>query len=107
MYARRLVLRIESPFDNQLRQRIQSVAENRDQWAELEKDCLLVEAALATNRIVISLDETARNLFRHAAMKVGQLREVLWANPADEKEEVEMWISNNCAGGQNRRLGQS
>ncbi|AGP37620.1 hypothetical protein [Sorangium cellulosum] len=45
------------------------------------KDMLLVEAALASDRRVISLDEKVRRHFAVLAASVADLRSVHWANP--------------------------
>ncbi|HLJ25892.1 MAG TPA: hypothetical protein VKY85_04220 [Candidatus Angelobacter sp.] len=107
MYARRRVRHIESPHDPHLRRRIHATTETRRQWIELEKDCRLVEAALVTDKIVVSLDDAARTLFRKSAVKVDELRNILWANPSKPDEEVGTWISAGCTTQQNRALGRT
>ena len=73
------------------------------------KDCHLIEAALATNLCVISLDDTAKNLFSAMIISIADLRTVLWVNPVREHEEVIGWLKNGApaegARGQQWRLG--
>jgi hypothetical protein len=71
----------------------------------MEKDCLLIEAALATNRIILSLDETARGHFERSCGKVGELRSIMWANPFRPEEGVVTWIRTGCERMPDRCLG--
>jgi hypothetical protein len=60
------------------------------------KDAHLIEAARATDRIVVSLDERARALFREAALEVSELRVVMWANPDNQEEGVVEWLDRGA-----------
>jgi hypothetical protein len=61
--------------------------------AEMEKDLHLVEAALATDGIIVSCDEAARRRFAQAARTVRQLRNVVWVNPARmDGEAAREWL---------------
>lgn len=51
------------------------------------KDLHLIEAALAADRIVISLDDNARAFFRVDAAK-----EVVWVNPVDQGGHAICWL---------------
>ena len=68
MYGRRLVIQIEVN-DETLRGRIDA-AVHRDQKAIAEKDVHLIEAAIATDRLVTSQDESARGVFKDASDRV-------------------------------------
>ncbi len=57
-----------------------------------QKDLHLVEAALATDKIVISLDDRARTeLAVHAAA------EVMWVHPVDEGGHLIYWLRSGAA----------
>jgi hypothetical protein len=105
MHARRLVRRIQSPFDQNLRGRIEAATVSRKEWIQLEKDCILVEAALVTDKIILSLDDAARNLFRQSSAKVGELRSIHWANPCRAEEQAADWIASGCFAAHRRTLG--
>jgi len=47
----------------------------------MEKDLHLIEAALITDRLVLSLDDKARALFCGLASSVGIVRTIDWRNP--------------------------
>ncbi|MGK3962379.1 hypothetical protein WMF38_55890 [Sorangium sp. So ce118] len=54
---------------------------DREARQAVAKDMLLVEAALATDRRVLSLDEKVRRQFSVLATSVADLRSLHWANP--------------------------
>lgn len=105
MTARRRIRRIESQFNAQLRIRLRAATNTAGEWDELEKDCILIEAALSSDRAIISLDDTARELFRVRSVRVGEIREVIWVNPARAEELVIEWIAAGCALANERTLG--
>jgi hypothetical protein len=66
--------------------------------AEMTKDLCLIEAALATDKIVISLDDnTARKFFSEASVKIDELKDIVWVNPdkVDEEQPIE-WLRNGA-----------
>jgi len=66
-----------------------------------QKDLHLVEAALATDRIVISLDETAR-----VELSVPAAAEVMWVHPVDEGGHVVYWLNKGAEPVDAWKLGQ-
>ena len=60
------------------------------------KDCLLIELALETDKIIVSLDETAREAFRKASQSVADLRNICWVNPVLPEEKGLEWLENNA-----------
>lgn len=69
------------------------------------KDLHLVEAALATDNVVASMDDIARNLFHQAAKPVKELRKVTWVNPTKETEQGINWLKSGARPEKKRRLG--
>lgn len=69
------------------------------------KDAHLVEAACQTDRIVISRDETVRDLFRRACPELHEIRDICWANPEIEDERVVDWLVSGARSEVARRLG--
>jgi hypothetical protein len=64
----------------------------------MTKDLCLIEAALATDKIVISLDDnTARKFFSEASVKIDELKDIVWVNPdkVDEEQPIE-WLRNGA-----------
>jgi hypothetical protein len=66
-----------------------------------QKDVHLVEAALATDRIVISLDDRART-----ELSVPAAAEVMWVHPVDEGGHVIYWLRNGAAPVTEWKLGR-
>jgi hypothetical protein len=66
-----------------------------------QKDLHLVEAALVTDRIVISLDETAR-----AELSVPAAAEVMWVHPVDKGGHVVYWLNKGAEPIDAWKLGQ-
>jgi len=69
------------------------------------KDCHLLEASLAADNIVVSLDDKVRFHFTAAAESIGEIREVVWVNPDKEDEEVTAWLEEGAEPEPHRQLG--
>jgi hypothetical protein len=92
MFSRKLVELMGDVRDDALRHQLRSCALSDSKWRAMEKDAHLVEAALRADRIVISRDERVRALFRAACPSIRELRDILWANPEIEVEQVISWL---------------
>lgn len=106
MYARRKIDRISNPPENEeLRAKIVNTARSEKQSENMEKDFHLLQAALATDQTIISLDETIRRLFKRASQQVGEIRNIIWVNP--DKTAVEhpiAWLQNGAPSEAPRKL---
>lgn len=58
----------------------------------MKKDVLLISAATATDRIILSLDDNARRHFAAAATDIPLLRDIVWMNPAGDFENLTNWL---------------
>jgi hypothetical protein len=96
MDARKKVIRVGSVKDNELRGEIELAAPSDAKRYEMLKDTHLIEAALRVAAPIISADDFARNLFKAATLKVGRLRQVVWANPAKPDEYVLTWLEEGA-----------
>jgi len=85
-------------INSDLWKQIESIAANDNECWEMTKDLRLIEAALATDKIVISLDDnTARTLFSRASNKVNELQHIVWVNPDKiETEKPIEWLKNGA-----------
>ena len=89
--------------------KVQDVADVRNEQLRAEapntpsaqKDLHLIEAALATDRIVISLDNRART-----ELAVHTAAEVMWVNPVDEGGHVIYWLNKGAEPVDEWKLGQ-
>ncbi len=66
-----------------------------------QKDLHLVEEALATDKIVISLDDLART-----ELSVRAAAEVMWVHPVDEGGRVIYWLNKGAEPVDEWKLGQ-
>jgi hypothetical protein len=97
---------IEPPTDEELRGTIAEFAASGEDRAAMEKDAFLLEAALVTaDRMVASLDETARALFRALAGKLPRIGKVVWINPGSEDDSAVAWLKSGAKPAPARRLG--
>ena len=106
MDARRKIDRIIDPPENEnLCTKIVNTARSERQSEDIEKDFHLLQAALATDQTVISLDEIIRGLFRQASQSVGEIRNIIWVNPDRTAEEHPIaWLQDGAPPEANRRL---
>ena len=104
MNARRRIERIDPPEDENLRAKISSTARSEKQIEVIEKDFHLLQAAIATDHTIISLDEIVRGLFAHASQRVGEIRNIIWVNPDRSAEEPITWLQNGAPPEGHRQL---
>lgn len=93
MTSRRRVLNVSVHAASTVRARVESTAASLKDREAISKDCLLIEAALEADRIVLSLDETVRVLFARATLKVVEMRDIVWVNPTIEDEQCDAWLT--------------
>lgn len=94
------------PPSEKMRHKIEGAAATKKREADaLRKDFHLVEAAIATDRTVVSLDETVRKLFKAAAHEVAAIRKIVWVNPDDTDEQPLDWLKDGAKAENARMLG--
>ena len=105
MIARKRWHNVKPPVNQALHDKIEQTATHENEIEEMRKDFHLLEAALATDQTIISLDETVRQCFAQAAQHVGEIRTIVWVNP-DHKEEEEplVWLQNGAQPEDHRQL---
>jgi len=105
MVARKKLVLDDVAEDTILREAIDDAAETERTRLAMLKDVHLVEAAHATDRTVVSLDDTVRGLFGAASRRVRVLRIVVWANPRHEDEGCSAWLEDGAPPDKHRQLG--
>lgn len=96
---------IEPESDNEIRETIAETAASEKDKDAMEKDAFLLEAALATtDRMVISLDEMAKGLFRQLAEKLPRIGKIVWINAALEEDSALEWLRSGAKSESRRRL---
>ena len=96
---------IQDVRSDELRERLAAAAPSAPARRAIAKDAHLVEAACATDRIVVSLDEEVRGHLSGVCPQVIEVREILWANPGREEENVAAWLERGARVEKKRKLG--
>ncbi len=91
--------------NEELWKQIEGTAASDSEREAMFKDFCLIEAALATDKTVISLDERVRRLFGQAAGQVPEIRDLVWVNPDKPEEEPIEWLRDGGIAESERRLG--
>ena len=105
MDARRKIERINPPEYVEIQDKVTNTASDEDEIETIQKDFHLLQAALATDQTIISLDETVRGLFKRASQQVGEIRNIIWVNPDKTTEEHPIpWLQNGAPPEPHRRL---
>jgi hypothetical protein len=105
MFARRLVHNLNTPINEELHLKIEDLAINDKKRAAMLKDVHLIEAALLADKIIISIDRTAKGYFQEIMQEIVVLKQITWANPCIDEEEVIDWLTNGAELEEKRLLG--
>jgi hypothetical protein len=95
MRSRRKVIDLENVENEEVRRQVRSSP-------AVLKDLHLVEAALATDHIVVSLDERA-----HRDLAVEATKDVVWVNAAQKGGHAIYWLRNGAPDKEEWKLGWS
>ena len=108
MVARKKLVTLKAiPIDPDLWEFLENLVENDNQRAKIVKDIHLLEAALASDQRIVSLDDnTARKWFNQAAIDHPPLQEIVWVNPDVEAEQPIDWLKRGAPEEPQRMLGQ-
>ncbi len=89
----------------EFRKKIEDTAENEKAKKEIEKDGLLYDAALQTDNIVVSRDDTVRKHLIKACETVNELKCIVWVNPTIPNEKPLEWLKTGAKPEKEKRLG--
>lgn len=104
MVARRKVVRLEEPGDAP-GDLLSRTGFGASQLRDAEKDFWMVHAALRTDGIVLSLDDTARGLYARVAERHRTVAKLIWVNPAESPDEIVRWLETGARRRVQWRLG--
>ena len=105
MTARKKLQIVETAPNDVLRGKIEQATASARDLEAMVKDFHLIEASIEMDRIIISLDEDARQLFGRVSTRVGELRKVMWVNPELVDEEPIAWLEHGARTEKQRLLG--
>lgn len=114
MYGRKRIRVARPEHDEELCKRTEEAGESIKQRNAIftlvqrsRKDFHLVEAALATDQRIVSMDQKMRHLLSIAATKKGvkELRAIVWINPDKSEEQALAWLKDGAPHEPKRCLG--
>jgi hypothetical protein len=107
MVAKRKLVPVRTVVNADLWTALENLAQTDQQRAEIVKDICLLEAALETEQLIVSLDEnTARYYFTLAAQSISILKTIVWVNPDRvDEEQPEIWLEEGAPSQKQRMLG--
>jgi hypothetical protein len=104
MTARKKIMFVNPPENESLRSSIAQYQGRASDKEAMKKDLHLVEAALSADKIVVSLDSTARDLFASVCERTKVLRTIVWPPPV-EQADVVGWLERRTREPAEWRLG--
>jgi hypothetical protein len=105
MISKRKVVHLTVNLEPELYDAIGDLITVGKQQADILKDALLVEAAVSADKIILSLDNSARTLFVAVAPKVGKIQEIAWVNPTKVEENCLVWLQEGAQPEKHRQIG--
>ena len=105
MIAKKRRVHLNNVTQPNLRDQLTLACGEPDKLAAMEKDLLLVEAAVATDQCVISCDNKVRRYFGEMCEHIPLFQEVLWVNPILEEESACEWILEGAKLEKHRMIG--
>ena len=96
MVAKKKMIPLHSAHDNALRKKIENSASSEKGCAAMLKDIHLLEAALVTDSVVVSLDDIVKNLFSASCQSVGEIKNVVWVNPDEGEGKTQTWLEKGA-----------
>jgi hypothetical protein len=106
MESRRRVVHAAQEPETGLQGALQKLVVTPEVLAIMVKDCHLLEAALAADRVVISKDEKAYAHFYRASDSIRQIRPVMWASPMRVADECATWLLAGAKPETKRQIGR-
>ncbi len=101
MVARKKIARINIDENTELRHKVIARASDTEQAAML-KDFHLLEMAMSTDEIVISLDDRVHALFARACLHAGEIGTIIWVHP--DEEDILNWLEDGAKLQQEKQL---
>ena len=100
---RKMIL-VPEPERSDLREQIADAVDDVGYRNNILKDVHLLEAALVTDKTVISGDKTAKSAYRRLAKTIPCLGGIIWVNPLEEREQAVEWLKRGAPPEKERML---
>jgi hypothetical protein len=105
MMARRKIEVVQVAADRSLEKRVVRAVAEKYLAAIIERDRRLIEAAQATEKRVISLDDQVRKHLRNHHVKLPEVRSICWVNLCRSEEQAVDWLALGAPLEKSRLLG--
>ncbi len=105
MMARKKIAMVEVTPEHSLKKRFTRAERDKSVAAILEKDRCLIEAALATEQRVASLDDQVRGHLQATVLTLLEVAAICWVNPAKPEERCIDWLNSGAPAERSRTLG--
>ena len=105
MVARKKVHDVEPKANKAFNSKLESTVTSDRDLEAFKKDLPLIDAALATDCSVVSLDDQVRRILSASAQRVGEIRYITWVNPSKTNESPITWLENGAKPEKSRSLG--
>lgn len=107
MRVKRKVVTVDPEGTDSYVVRIRSMEDfTPQQITAMEKDLLLILAALETDRLIASCDSTAKALFIKASGQVNEIKRIAWVDPSDASDKCPDWLQSGARDMPERRLAE-
>lgn len=87
-----------------LQARVERTTAREVEKRAIAKDFHLIEAAIETDKRVISKDDAVRSLLANASQTVGEIGTIVWVNPACLRESATEWLVSGAKSEKRRQL---
>ena len=99
------IVDVEPSENDELRRAVSQVATNKGEQENILDDMHIVEAAMVTDGVAVSLDDRARRAFSRLATERKEIQNIVWVNPVEESEIVIAWLEGGAKAEKGRTLG--
>ena len=90
------MISFDPPQRSDLRNRIsEGFSSDKDKFTMI-KDFLLIEAAIATDERIVSLDDRVKTLFSKESPRIPELRSIVWINPVTNSAGATALLEGNA-----------
>jgi len=107
MHSKDKIEEIGDIKNNVLRDKIINSGLTNDELKTVLKDIHILEAALETDKIVISTDDRVRNLLKGISASIIELRDIIWVNPKHDLNFLLYWLKKGANPREDLKLGYS
>jgi len=107
MKAKKKIVSLSQVSHKRLREKIKKATSDVREYEAMKKDLHLIRSALATDKIIISRDNEARECYSKIRDEVIELTSLIWVDPTRSNEQAIEWLENGAKFEKKRLLGSN